>query len=147
MTLRSDHVAGGAIIVAGLLVLSISGDLPFGTWSFPGSGMMPKLICGLMIVLGAILVLRAGESAPFAEIEWKDLKHAVVVMSLTAVAVALYTTLGFIITMTLLIFSLLCFERRNIFYAAGYSVFLSVGTYYLFDVVLKSPLEQGLLGF
>src|SRR5690348_7148074 len=111
MTLRSDHVAGGALIVAGLLVLSISGDLPFGSWSSPGAGMMPKLICGLMVLLGAALVVRARESTAFSAIEWKDLKHAVLVLSLTAAAVALYTTLGFIITMSLLIFSLLCFER------------------------------------
>src|SRR5690242_9448018 len=121
MTLRSDHVAGGAIIFAGLAVLAISGDLPFGSWSFPGSGMWPKLICGLMVVLGAALVLRAGESAPFAEIAWDDLGHALTVISISAVAVALYTTLGFIITMTLLIFALLCFERRNLFYAFIYS--------------------------
>jgi hypothetical protein len=31
MTLRRDHVAGGAFIVAGILVLAVSGDLPFGT--------------------------------------------------------------------------------------------------------------------
>jgi|SRR5690348_8167350 len=147
MTLRSDHVAGGAIIVAGLLVLSISGDLPFGSWSSPGAGMMPKMLCGLMVFLGAILVLRGGESAPFSAIEWKDLKHGLIVFSLTAAAVALYTTLGFIITMALLIFSLLCFERQNLLYAAAFSVGISIGTYFLFVVVLKSPLEQGILGF
>ena len=33
MTLRSDHVAGGAFVVFGIVVLAMSGDLPFGTLS------------------------------------------------------------------------------------------------------------------
>src|SRR5262249_10611829 len=50
MTLRADHVAGGAAIAAALAVLGVSGDLPFGTLAFPGAGMMPKLVCALMIM-------------------------------------------------------------------------------------------------
>ena len=36
MTLRRDHVAGGAFVVAGALILAVSGDLPFGTLASPG---------------------------------------------------------------------------------------------------------------
>ena len=68
-------------------------------------------------------------------------------IALTALAVALYTTLGFIITFSLLLFGLLCVERRNVFAAAVYSIGVSVVTDVLFSIVLKSPLEAGLLGF
>ena len=44
MTLRTDHVAGAIFVAFGLLVFAVSGDLPFGTLSFPGAGMMPKLV-------------------------------------------------------------------------------------------------------
>ena len=67
MILRRDHVAGGAFIAAALLVFAMSGDLPFGTLASPGAGMMPKLVLGLMIAFGAILVARAGESPPLAD--------------------------------------------------------------------------------
>ena len=97
MTLRADHVAGSAAIAAALAVLAVSGDLPFGTLAFPGAGMMPKLICALMILLGATLMARGGASAPFSDIGWSDLPHAVRVLAITAAAVALYTTLGFIV--------------------------------------------------
>ena len=147
MTLRADHVAGGVAIAAALAVLAVSGDLPFGTLAFPGAGMMPKLVCALMIVFGAILLARGGASAPFAEISWDDLPHAVRVLAVTAAAVALYTTLGFIVTMSLMLFALIAFEGRNLFAAAAYSVGISLVTYGLFTVVLKSPLEQGILGF
>ena len=56
MILRRDHVAGGAFIVAGALVFAMSGDLPFGTLASPGAGMMPKLVLGLLMAFGAILV-------------------------------------------------------------------------------------------
>jgi Tripartite tricarboxylate transporter TctB family len=147
MTLRADHVAGGVAIAAALAVLAVSGDLPFGTLAFPGAGMMPKLICALMIVFGVLLIARADTSAPFAEISWSDLPHAVRVLAITAAAVALYTTLGFIITMSLMLFVLIALEGRNLLIAAAFSIGISASTYVLFTVALKSPLEQGLLGF
>jgi Tripartite tricarboxylate transporter TctB family len=147
MTLRADHVAGGTAIAAALAVLAVSGDLPFGTLAFPGAGMMPKLVCALMILFGVILLARGGGSAPFSDIGWGDLPHAVRVLAITAAAVALYTTLGFIVTMSLMLFALIAFEGRNLLAAAAYSVGVSLLTYGLFTLVLKSPLEQGILGF
>ena len=145
--IRADHVAGGAAIAAALAVWAVSGDLPFGTLAFPGAGMMPKLVCALMILLGAILLVRGRVSAPFSDIGWSDLPHAVRVLAITAAAVALYTTLGFVVTMSLLLFALIAFEGRNLLAAAAYSVGVSLLTYGLFTLVLKSPLEQGILGF
>jgi hypothetical protein len=147
MTLRSDHVAGGAFVIVGLIVLALSGDLPTGRLSMPGPGMMPKLVCTLMIFFGLVLVVRAGDSRPFAEIAWGDLRHAAAVLAITVLATALYTTLGFLIAMALLLFALLAFERQNLAAAALYSIGVSVATYALFTLVLKSPLERGLLWF
>jgi hypothetical protein len=147
MILRADHVAGGIAIAAALAVVAMSGDLPFGTIAFPGAGMMPMLVCALMILFGVLLIARASQSPPFAEISWSDLPHAIRVLVVTAAAVALYTTLGFIITMTLLLFTLIALEKRNLVAAAAFSLGISLSTYALFTVGLKTPLEQGLLGF
>jgi len=147
MTLHADHIAGGAAIAAAVAVLAVSGDLPFGTLTFPGAGMMPKLICALMILFGVVLVARAGTSPPLASISWSDLPHALRVFAVTAAAVALYTTLGFIITMSLLLFALIALEGRNLLAAAAFSLGVTLSTYALFTVALKTPLEQGLLGF
>ncbi len=146
MALRSDQIAGGAAFAAALAVLAASGDLPFGTLSFPGAGMLPKLVCGGMILFGAILILRGGASAPFSEIAWRDLPHAMRVLAITAPAVALYTTLGFIVTMSLMLFALVACERKNLVAAAGFSLGVSLFTYGLFAIVLKTPLEQGIFG-
>jgi putative tricarboxylic transport membrane protein len=148
MILRRDHIAGGAFVVGSVAVLAMSGDLPVGSMAMPGAGMMPKLALGLMIAFGLILMARAGESPPLATLPWTDLPHAVRVVALTAVAVALYTVLGFIITMSLLLFILLfAIERRPIVPAAAFSLGVTVFAYLLFSTLLKSPLPRGLIGF
>jgi Tripartite tricarboxylate transporter TctB family len=149
--LRTDHVAGGGAIAAALAVLAVSGDLPFGTLAFPGAGMMPKLVCGLLIVLGAILIASGSGGDRVVAIGWNDLPHAMRVFVITAAAVAAYTTLGFIVTMSLMLFVLIAGEvswsGRNLVAAAAYSIGVSAFTYGLFAIVLKQPLEQGILGF
>ncbi len=148
MTLRSDHVAGAAFIALGSAVFALSGDLPFGRLSAPGAGMMPKLMAGLMIAFAVAIVIGGGASLPFREINWSDRGHAALVVGITAVAVALYQTLGFIVTMVLLVFTLLvAVERRNLVRAAAYSIGLTLFAYWLFGIALKAPLERGVLGF
>ena len=95
-TLRRDHVAGAAFIVAGVLLWAVSGDLPFGTLASPGAGMLPKLVIALMVGFAVILLVRAGDSPPLATLRWGDLPHAVRVVAVTAAGIALYTRLGFL---------------------------------------------------
>ena len=141
MILRRDHIAGGAFIVAGALLFAFSGDLPFGTLASPGAGMMPKLVLGLLIAFGAILVARAAESPPLATINWGDFRHAATVMAAAAVATALYTVIGFVLSVSVLLFTLLYFvERRPFWRALAVSVGVTVGSYLLFNTLLKSPL-------
>ena len=149
MTLRRDHVAGAFFVIAGLVVWALSGDLPVGTLAFPGAGMMPKLITAIMIVLALASMLGAGSSPAIAEIEWSDLPHAARVLAVAIPAVALYTTAGFLVTMTLMLFSLLfLIERKNILIATGFSVGVAGLAWVLFGTFLKSPLPSGImLGF
>ena len=148
MILRRDHVAGGAFVVAGALILAVSGDLPFGTLASPGAGMLPKLMIALMMAFGLILLLRAGDSPPFADVAWGDLPHAARVVALAAAAVALYVPLGFLLTMSLLLFGLIYgVERKPLLNAALFSAGVTGIAYLLFNTLLKSPLPRGLLGF
>ena len=139
--IRRDHIAGGVFIVASLLVFALSGDLPFGTLASPGAGMMPKLVLGLLIAFGAILVARAGESPPLATINWGDFRHAATVVAVTAVAITLYTRVGFVLSVTLLLFVLLYFiERRSLWRTLAVSLGVTIASYLLFNTLLKSPL-------
>lgn len=141
MNLRSDHVAGGAFILAGVAVIALSGDLPVGQLSMPGSGFLPRIIAVLTIVFGLALVLRGRESPPYSELGWSDAKHAAMVTAVTAAATLLYTHLGFIITMALMmIAALVLIERRRPVYAAAYSVGVVLVTFVAFEYLLKTPL-------
>ena len=145
MTLRTDHVTGAVFIVFGVVVFALSGDLPFGTLSAPGAGMMPKLAAILMMVCAAVLIAFGTESLPFATIDWGDRWHAVLVVAITAAATASYQWLGFLITMALLVFVLMVVvERANALRAAAYSIGLTLSAYWLFGKALKAPLERGL---
>ena len=144
MGLRADHVAGAAFVVFGLLIIALSGDLPTGQLSMPGSGFMPKIIATLTIILGLALIARANESGPFSILSWSDGNHAAMVTAITAAAIALYTILGFVITMVLMMVALLIvIERRNPLYAGIYSIGITVVTYAAFEYLLKTPLPAG----
>jgi len=148
MTLRADHIVGAFFIGFGLLVIALSGDLPMGNLSMPGSGFLPKIVAWLTILFGAVLAARASESKVFATLSWDDAKHAALVVAITAAAIALFERLGFLTTDVLLIFALLAIiERRRLLPATIYSVGVVVTTYILFVYVLKTPLEAGPLGF
>jgi hypothetical protein len=145
MTLHSDHVAGGVFAAFGILVFIIGWDLPFGTLSTPGAGMLPKLMAGLLILFGILIIALGTDSQVISQLPWDDWPHAAQVTGITAFAVSLYTTLGFLITMSLLVFALLVvIERKSVVAAAAYACGLTFFAYWLFGIVLKAPLERGL---
>jgi hypothetical protein len=148
MVLRQDHVAGGAFVIAGALVFAASGDLPFGTLASPGAGMMPKLLLGMMIIFGLVLMVRGGSSPPFAQIDWSDLGHALCVIIAAALATALYTTLGFVLTMSLLLLGLTAaVERKPPLRALAFSIGTALLTYFMFSSLLKSPMPPDPFGY
>ena len=148
MTLRADHLAGAFFIAFGVVILALSGDLPMGGLSMPGSGFLPKILAGFTIAFGLVLIARAAESRPFAEITWSDAGHAAAVTAITAGAVYFFEILGFLTTMVVMMFALLVgIERRPLLHAVLYSFGVVGLTYVTFVYVLKSPLVTGPLGF
>jgi hypothetical protein len=139
--LRRDHVAGGVFVVAGIVLFAMSGDLPVGTLASPGAGMMPKLVLVLLIGFGALLAIRAHESPPLTSIPWNDVVHAATIVATAVVAIGAYTVVGFVPTISLMLFVLIyIIERRNIWSALAVSIGVTVGSYVLFNTLLKSPL-------
>ena len=147
MTLRADHIAGAAFVGFGLMVFALSGDLPVGRLSMPGAGFLPKLLAALLILFGAILLVRARDSLLFSELRWDDLQHAALVVVITGLAIAAYTTLGFIIAMAGMLFAFLIVERKPFIPAVLFSLTCSLLTYALFGTFLRAPLPTGPFNF
>jgi Tripartite tricarboxylate transporter TctB family len=144
MILRADHVAGAAFVAFGAAIIALSGDLPVGALSMPGAGFLPMIVATLTIVFGLALILRAtAESPPFAELDWADGKHALMVTAITAAGILLYERLGFFVTMLLTLMALLTIvERRNPVRAGIFCVLLVGFTYASFVYGLKTPLPE-----
>jgi uncharacterized membrane protein YidH (DUF202 family) len=143
MVLRSDHIAGAAFVAFGVAIIALSGDLPFGQLSMPGSGFMPRILAVLTILFGLILILRGAESPPLDGVSWTDAPHAIRVTLVTAAAIGLYTVLGFVLTMALMMIALLVVaEREKPLRAVGYSAAVVLVTYLSFEYVLKTPLPE-----
>jgi hypothetical protein len=143
MILRADHVAGAAFVIFGTAIIALSRDLPVGQLSMPGSGFLPIIVATLTIIFGLILIVRARESGPFAELGWDDGKHALMVTAITAVAIALYEHLGFFFTMLMMMIALLIvIERRNPLRAGIYCIAIVLFTYVSFVYGLKTPLPE-----
>lgn len=147
MVIRADHAAGLILVALGVAVFALSGDLPFGTLSFPGAGFLPKLVAALIIIIGAILVLGGWKSAPLASLPWRDLKHAALVLAIAIAATLLYERLGFTITLALMILALLVLvERKRLLPAVLYSAGVVAVGYFLFTA-LRAPIPLGPFGF
>ena len=148
MRVRRDHIAGLFFIVGGVAIWLLSGDLPIGSLSFPGAGMMPKLVIAIMVMLALVALIAAGSSPSLRDIDWSDAPHALRVLAVAIPAVALYTTAGFVITMTVMLFALLfVIERKSLLVSTVFSVGVAGFAYVMFGTFLKSPLPQGILGF
>ena len=148
MNIRSDHLAGGVFIALGLLVFILGWNLPFGQISTPGAGMLPKMLAALMIACAVIVIATGRDSEPVSVIPWSDWSHTALIIVISSVATLLYATLGFLITMTLLVFGLLTIvERKRFLPAASYAILLTVFAYWLFAIALKAPIERGILWF
>jgi hypothetical protein len=136
------------LLLFGLVVLVLGWHLPFGTPASPGPGMLPFLVVGLMMALAFLMLLQAGSSPPIATVQWDDLPHALRVMAVAVVAVALYEPVGFVITMAVMMFILLFpIERQKLLTSALVAVGMTVGAYFLIAELLKTPLPMGLLGY
>jgi hypothetical protein len=143
MKLRADHIAGAAFVVFGLGIFALSGDLPTGQLSMPGSGFLPKIVAGLTLFFGVLLVLRASEGPLVTEVDWSGGMHALLVTSIAAIAIFFYTQLGFIVTMTVMMVGLLLIiERQNPVRAIAYSLGIVLVTYGCFVYGLKTPLPE-----
>jgi hypothetical protein len=148
LDVHRDHAAGGTFMLAGALVLAVSGDLPFGTLASPGAGMLPTLLVALMMAFGLVLFARARASPRLAEVSWTDLPHAARVAAIAAAVALVYVPLGFVLTAPLLLLTLIVLvERRPLLPALAFSMAAPLLVYALFTLLLRSPLPRGLVGF
>ena len=145
--LTTDRVAGGALALIALVVFWESRKLPLGSFRNPGPAYMPMVLAAILLVFGALLVVTGGRASAFRGVSWAEWRHAVAIFAVCVFAALALERLGYRTTVTVaLAFLLGGVERRGVVFTAAFSLALALGTFLLFDTLLRVPLPRGPYG-
>ena len=137
ITNPKDFYAGLLFFLIGLGGMVVAFGYPLGTASRMGPGYFPRVLGGILMVLGAILAIRSfsekgGKIAPFA---WKAVA---LVLGGVAVFAALVNIVGLVVATVLLIFITgFASKEFNVKESIYSSVILSTVSVLLFIIGLK----------
>ena len=132
-----DFFAGIMFIAFGAFGMYMAFDYPLGTAARMGPGYFPRVLGGIMVVLGAILSLRSFklEGAPISGFAWKAI---LLVLGGVVLFGAIVMKVGLVLATTALIFVTgLASKEFNVKESAISSIVLSVVAVGLFIMGLK----------
>ena len=145
--LTTDRVAGGALVLIGLIAVWESRQFPLGSLHRPGPAYMPTLLALLLIVFGVAVALMGARSQRVSEVGWDEWRHAVGIFAACAFAAWGLNRLGYRLTMAcVLVFLLLVLERKGVVVTAVVTAAIAWGSFFLFDTILRVPLPRGPFG-
>jgi putative tricarboxylic transport membrane protein len=145
--MTTDRVAGGALVLVGLIALWESRRFPLGTLHRPGPAYMPVVLALLLILIGLALAAMASRSGRFADVGWHEWRHAVAIFGACAFAAWGLERFGYrLTTAAVLFFLLFVLERRRVAAAIVLTVAIAWGSFFLFDTLLRVPLPRGPFG-
>jgi putative tricarboxylic transport membrane protein len=144
-----ERFYGIVVFCLGLAILWEGRGLAFGSFRNPGSGMFPALIAVVMLVLSAILIAVPPKTeGQKSSVSGKVLVRICSVFAALVLYSLLLEVLGFlIVSLVLATFLFAVFDSRNYWLAVLKAFMLTGLSYLLFEILLKSNLPRGLLGF
>jgi putative tricarboxylic transport membrane protein len=143
-----DRLSGAFLVLVGLFVVWERRVLPLGTTSHPGPGYVPLLLAILLIVFGAILIARGKGARPLHSLGWPEAPHAVAILGCCIFTTLFLETIGYRLTMLIVMgFLFGVMERIKIWLTLVLTFSFSLGTFWLFDSLLRVPLPRGGWGF
>jgi putative tricarboxylic transport membrane protein len=143
-----DRISGAFLLLLGLFVAWEDRVLPLGSHDCPGPGYFPLLLSVILGVLGLVLLLRGRSSPHLRSIRWEEAKHAAAILACSFLATFGIERLGYRITMILVLgFLFGVVERMKLWQVAILTISLSLGSFWVFDSLLRVILPRGGLGF
>ena len=144
-----ERKSGLVVFFLGVVILWQGRGLSFGSLHAPGPGFFPTLIAAVLVLLSLFLIIPGGkgvrEQNPLLASSF--IRMLIVFAALVAYFLFL-EYLGFVIISFLLMAFLFLWVARQKWYFAFSSAVICIGlAYILFDVLLKSNLPRGVLGF
>ncbi len=143
-----DRASGIFFILLGFFVVIERRVLPLGTPAQPGPGYFPLLLAILLLIFGAILVFGGSRSAALRSLKWPEARTAAAILGCCIFATLGMETIGYRLTMAaILVFLFGVIERLKIWQVFALTLFLALGSFWLFDTFLRVPLPRGGFGF
>jgi len=143
-----DRISGICLFFLGLFVIYERRVLPLGTHSHPGPGYFPLLLALLLVILGGLLAVRGGSPAKFRSLKWPEARHAAAILGCSIFAALGLERIGYRITILLILgFLFGIMERRRLWQVVVLTLLLSLGSFWVFNDLLRVPLPRGGLGF
>ncbi len=147
---NTDRIIGVLTLLAGMaIVWQALAHLHFGTFHHPGPGFFPLLLSFIIIFLSLFLVFSPGKAgAGTLSFSARTLKRVCPVYVALLAFFAILEFAGFLISTFLLVSSLFLLSGKvKLRGAVIGSLIATVLSYLFFNLVLKSELPRGLLGF
>ena len=143
-------------ILLGMTIAAWSATFPFGNLEDPGPAYFPAALGLIVAVIGILLLIRARKAKEGNAL--RPLKPSVshraavrrVVLCLAGMTLSavLFETLGFVLTMFLMIlFMMRTIAPQKWKTALFYSLISALGSLFVFRVLLKTQLPSGFFGF
>ena len=146
--MTTDRLSGAFLVLVGLFVVWERRVLPLGSASHPGPGYVPLLLAILLILFGAILIVRGKGAPSIRSISWPEAPNAVAILGCCIFITLFMETIGYRLTMLIVMgFLFGVMERIKIWLTLLLTFGFSFGTFWLFDTLLRVPLPRGGWGF
>ena len=110
--------------------------------------LFPLLLALLLIILGVILIARGKQAKKLRSISWAEAPHALAILGCCIFVSLFMEAIGYRLTLLLtLSFLFGLVERIKPWLTLVLSFSFSLGTFWLFDSLLRVPLPRGEWGF
>ncbi|MHB9096517.1 MAG: tripartite tricarboxylate transporter TctB family protein [Syntrophales bacterium] len=146
--MTTDRLSGACLVLVGLFVVWERRVLPLGTAHHPGPGYVPLLIALLLILFGTILIFSGKRAPSIRSVSWPEAPHAIAILACCVFTTAMMERIGYRVTMLIALgFLFGVMERIKPWLAATLTAGLALGSFWLFDSLLRVPLPRGVWGF
>ena len=143
-----DRISGAFLFFLALFVAWEDRVLPLGSHGRPGPGYFPLLLAAILGILGLLLFLQGRSSPSVRSIHWEEGKHALAILACSFLATFGIESLGYRITMIVALgFLFGVVERLELWKVFVLTLGLSLGSFWVFDSLLKVILPRGGFGF
>lgn len=143
-----DRLSGAFLVLVGLFVVWERRVLPLGTAQNPGPGYAPLLLALLLILFGVLLIIQGKGAKPVHSLSWSEAPHAIAILGCCVFTALFMELIGYRLTMFLALgFLFGVMERIKAWLTLTLTLCLSLGSFWLFDSLLRVPLPRSGWGF